>query len=555
MVFRLNPVGGSLQPGEFINISATFQAAVVGAYRQGYSVMSGDDTILKFSVMAHVGVPNLASSLTLLIWSIQVFRKFWSINAGHSSLIRVDFNPLHEGQFKCVAKIIWSNNPILITIMGIGGGCKLDIEFDTKSDKMFGGLDFGICPVGLAVSKNVKITNIGTVKGCLELSHRNSCVTLSTTRDDTGGVYFHQALVSILPFDVKIEPIELASVVSYSLSGDNWIEGRPLRPKQTAAVLVKAISDHQSIVDDIDVGRVMIGESATVIRSISNFGNSKTRYRIQIERNDGDTKPTSWSIKSASDGYLEAGENNTIEVVFESLDGFGDDWQQENMIIELCSGDNLESWLFFSKIKLIGASGHASLEFEPSEIDFGPTGIGSEKTMQMTFRNDGNAVLNYEVQTPWESSDEVTLSLGFSLKGAIKAKEVLSTLVTFSPVFSTNYSTLSMENDCNYDIDVSVIIYEENPSEVDYVPKRSSIVNILPKTIRIKGNDYEGSRSKALFTVRASANIQYTESGLQFVISPLDGLLNPVSSKDITLDFLGASDLQDGSGGSTKRTA
>ncbi|KAJ1336456.1 hypothetical protein BSLG_007240 [Batrachochytrium salamandrivorans] len=810
MVFRLNPVGGSLQPGEFINISATFQAAVVGAYRQGYSVMSGDDTILKFSVMAHVGVPNLAVISDIVDFGLVEkgqsvskvinlsnnggYPDFWrieqsedsnivgdfdssdspfkfsessgDINAGHSSLIRVDFNPLHEGQFKCVAKIIWSNNPILITIMGIGGGCKLDIEFDTKSDKMFGGLDFGICPVGLAVSKNVKITNIGTVKGCLELSHRNSCVTLSTTRDDTGGVYISPGssinlTVTLTPeiseiikdpivillgtsgshyiplksrcgihdwridntldflnapilesqyrtlsivntgtldlsFDVKIEPIELASVVSYSLSGDNWIEGRPLRPKQTAAVLVKAISDHQSIVDgklvvtstirgklvdlqfplkfrifvdeiclddsgDIDVGRVMIGESATVIRSISNFGNSKTRYRIQIERNDGDTKPTSWSIKSASDGYLEAGENNTIEVVFESLDGFGDDWQQENMIIELCSGDNLESWLFFSKIKLIGASGHASLEFEPSEIDFGPTGIGSEKTMQMTFRNDGNAVLNYEVQTPWESSDEVTLSLGFSLKGAIKAKEVLSTLVTFSPVFSTNYSTviyiktsigdrsfnvhgegvsyqlyrdslpdiidfgdinvaetrdiqLSMENDCNYDIDVSVIIYEENPSEVDYVPKRSEYVNILPKTIRIKGNDYEGSRSKALFTVRASANIQYTESGLvsnevlqyipinrrityylcvdvvggrteiipiegmfsvkpvlllsqflnsvgfnsadivsnidfgptQFVISPLDGLLNPVSSKDITLDFLGASDLQDG---------
>eukprot|EP00842_Homolaphlyctis_polyrhiza_P002560 jgi/Hompol1/3304/HPOL_006458-RA len=60
--FQISPMNGFLAPGESINISASFNALAAGSYRQGISLVSGDEVILTFFITARVGNPNLILS-------------------------------------------------------------------------------------------------------------------------------------------------------------------------------------------------------------------------------------------------------------------------------------------------------------------------------------------------------------------------------------------------------------------------------------------------------------------------------------------------------------
>ncbi|KAK5666267.1 hypothetical protein QVD99_007029 [Batrachochytrium dendrobatidis] len=708
-LFQVNPTSGTLLPGESVNISATFQASILGSYCQVFCVMSGDNEIMSFTVAARVGVPSIVAApqkidfglvekgksvlQTIGISNIGSYQDFWrleqqelvnvndfsdapntpfkfsqmsgKIEAGETTTVQVDFFPREEGEFQSLSKIIWTGEPLFVALSGIGGGCRLAVSFEEQSDKTFGGFDFGICPVGQLFTKQAKITNTGTVTGVLEFSHRSKFVTLTVRRDDTGQVHLapnesifltvnfvaglsetirdpiiislgpsgnHQiqfkarcgihdwridgqldfmnvpiletqlrtlTIVNIgtldLAFDLKLEPEKSKDAVSYILSGENWALGRPIRPNQSVQVEVKVVSDtYQAIASkivitgkikgeqvvlefpfkflvfvnevalndtsDVAVGRVMVGESVTASRNIFNFGNSRIRFRARVEGPNGETDGLAWKMKSVAEGYLETNETIAIETMFESTDGQRNDWQHAKLIIERCSNDGSENWSLLSEMKLVGATGHANLELIPPEIDFGSTGVGMDKILVVVFKNDGNAILNYEVQTPWESDQEITFSPDFNLKGSIGPGETIPVSVTFSPKYVTNYSStiniktpsneysfnihgegalyqiyseglpevvdfgeiniaetrdiqLSIENGCAHDIDVSLTVSEENPLTVDSASKRAEYVTIHPSSFRIKGNEFDMDRSKVNIVARASINAPYTEDG------------------------------------------
>ncbi|KAL2918328.1 hypothetical protein HK105_202255 [Polyrhizophydium stewartii] len=707
--FTVDPTQGTLNPGESVNVSATFQAMAAGTYRQGYSVMSADEPILGFTILARVGNPNLmvsprsidfgliekgkSASRVFVISNTGGYQDFWRVElqtgkgvslqaddlpsspfklsvmtgetkAGESTPIGIDFMPVDEGDFRGGIKVIWTKEPLYVALTGVGGGSKLEFVYDDAADKAYGGLDFGTVPVGSSVRKRVLLRNIGTVAGTLDITHQSKCVTIEIARNDAGEVILQpgasadlavtlvpekselikdpiviamgssgvqtiplkarsgvhdwridgkldflnmpildsqsRTLMVVnsgtleLPFEFQLFPDKLKSIVTITAKGDGWAPGRPIRPNQLVVLEATIGSDTQHVVDgkvvvrtkmrgevvaaefpfkfriyvdevavddtsDVAVGRVMVGESVTAVRNVTNFGNTRIKYRARVEGVDG-KEGVSWRIKSNMEGFLDANETVAIEAVFESLEGKGDDWQEAKLIIERSADDGTDKWSLLSHLKLVGAAGHPELEIEPADIDFGPTGIDTERSMTVVFRNDGNALLNYEVQTPWDAFDEIMLYPEFSLRGIISAGEVRPVQVRFAPKSKINYSStilvktpigermftvhgegasyqiyreslpdvlqfgeiniadskelnLNIENGCTHDIDVSIAVYESEPFDRDNMPPVAKYVSIRPEGFRIHANESDTERTAVSVVARAAATAQLVDDG------------------------------------------
>ncbi|KAI8925707.1 hypothetical protein BC831DRAFT_550468 [Entophlyctis helioformis] len=685
----------------------------------GYSVMSGDEAILSFTVLARVGNPNLIISpraidfglvekgktLTkvFVISNTGGYHDFWRLEqrrqlddgsltgddedamnspfkmtqttgetrAAESTPIQISFSPSEEGQFKAAVRVIWTKDPLLVTLTGTGGGCRLEFTYDDPSDRSFGGLDFGICSAGTVFTKRVKIRNIGTVTGLLELSHPSRTVLIDVPRDDAGEIHLGpgatvelkvtltpekteiikdpitvvmgasgtqaiplkarcgahewkiegelnflnmpilesqtQTLSIInsgtldLPLEVKLEPESAKAVVTVTPKADNWIIGRPMRPNQTVLVEATAASDTQQMVQgkvvvrtkmrgevvtrefpfnfriyvdevavddvsDVAVGRVMVGETVTAVRSVTNYGNTRIRYRARVEGITEHDEDMAWRILGNKEGVLDANETISIEAIFESMEGKGDGWQEAKLIIERRAEDGSDKWSLLSHLKLVGAAGHPDLTLEPSELDFGPTGVGTEKRLTVHFKNDGNALLNYELQEPWEAFDEIKFAPDFSPKGIINAGESRSVQIIFSPRSKEYYSSviyiktpigdrilsvhgegaaymiyrqaipeviefgevsltevkeieasampsLNLQNGCTHDIDVEMTVYEEEPFDPEHLPKVAEHITVHPRSLRLKHNISESERTKMLITARACVPAPLDDEG------------------------------------------
>ncbi|KAJ3262197.1 hypothetical protein HDU77_000417 [Chytriomyces hyalinus] len=226
---------------------------------------------------------------------------------------------------------------------------------------------------------------------------------------------------------------------------------------------------------DTSVGRVLVGEVATVERTLTNFGSDRAHYRIRLEPvpeslrpqlsvieddvpelKGGKKKPAktkrkgsnaflkkivAWKIQGEADGYLECNDSCGVSVVYEALEEHGDDWQEAMMIIDKCEDESGGVWNELTAIKISGAAGTPKLELSQEEIDFGVTGKDIGNTKYITLRNEGNALLSYEFELGWDYSGNIFFENEALISGKIVAGESVDVGITFKPNLVQSYET------------------------------------------------------------------------------------------------------------------
>ncbi|KAJ3137190.1 hypothetical protein HK100_000909 [Physocladia obscura] len=317
---------------------------------------------------------------------------------------------------------------------------------------------------------------------------------------------------------------------------------------------------------DVSVGRVLVGETASVSRTLTNFGSDRVKYRIRIEtipetgsvdflnesempelkggkkkpaqkikRKTSIIKETSWKLKDIAEGYLEPNDCLDLQLTFESLNEHGDEWQNARMIIEKCDNEPSNIWSELSSMKLTGAAGTPKLALSIENIDFGVTGKGILKAAVVTFGNEGNALLSFEIESGWDYDSEIFLENSKMASGKIFPGESFDVIVKFKPmdvqeyisslVIKTQTETknlvitgtgalykfwkdslpsvvsfgevmlgekasqkITVFNDCVYDIEVQPKIFETDPFLNPNQNELNRYLFLEPKLLEISGN-------------------------------------------------------------------
>ncbi|KAJ3353647.1 hypothetical protein HDU83_006556 [Entophlyctis luteolus] len=223
---------------------------------------------------------------------------------------------------------------------------------------------------------------------------------------------------------------------------------------------------------DVSVGRVLVGETASIERTLTNFGSEQVKFRLRIE--SVDTTPSSldlsaesdqielkggkkrppqkikrkvaslkkipWKIREMAEGILEANKAIDLHVDFESLDDNGDDWQEARLVIERHNSES-DVWTELSSVKLVGAAGTPKLSISDEEVDFGVTGIGVSGVKMLSLTNEGNALLMYEFETGWDYNGNLWFEDENLLKGSIPPGDSKTISLVFKPDQAQEYLT------------------------------------------------------------------------------------------------------------------
>ncbi|KAJ3018743.1 hypothetical protein HKX48_002657 [Thoreauomyces humboldtii] len=308
-----------------------------------------------------------------------------------------------------------------------------------------------------------------------------------------------------IPLGVRLDPGNLGPTVTLRLGPTPWKSGDQLKPNQTITVDITVAPRTPEVIEgalvfttdlgkgavdnthtfrirayeeqlgvdaesDISVGRIMIGETASVTRSLTNYGSSKIKYRIRLEAipdavdDAGDTgddkrprksakkksgsprtpgtaeKPknwtqaggTSWKLNGEIEGVLAANEAVPFDAVFECLDD-DEDWQEAKVVVEKCVDVAANRWVQVTTFKLVGASGNPKLRITPNVHDFHDTGVGDEKRAPLAFFNEGSATVNYEILSDWDWDSVFYFAPDTPLTGKIDPEQTASLFLCFKP--------------------------------------------------------------------------------------------------------------------------
>ncbi|KAI9106297.1 hypothetical protein DFS34DRAFT_58191 [Phlyctochytrium arcticum] len=339
---------------------------------------------------------------------------------------------------------------------------------------------------------------------------------------------------------------------------------------------------------DISVGRIMFGDTAAVSRALTNFGASKIKYRVRVEpipdideseaertdtpkkakRSKKKTKAaaaaaagdpaktwaqlaTSWKIKGPTEGILMANETLQFDAVFQSLDE-DDDWQEARLVIEKCSDEQSNRWTEVSSLKLSGAGGKPKLVIVPEEFDFKDCGVGVQRKSTVILRNEGSAIVNYQILPDWDWDHIINFGPNADLEGKVEPDQELPLTVYFNPDQHTEYSTeikiktqlevkllkirgqgaeyrihaaslpetvdigsigigdveskrLQIFNDCPYDIQVKAKCLRSEPTSETPEPAPATDITINPETIDLTKNRKPEERNSEFFVIEVNA--------------------------------------------------
>ncbi|KAI9202395.1 uncharacterized protein BJ171DRAFT_584296 [Polychytrium aggregatum] len=244
--------------------------------------------------------------------------------------------------------------------------------------------------------------------------------------------------------------------------------------------------------DDASVGRIMVGQTASVKRTLTNFGNSEVRYRVRIEvytpehalKGSLDSVTEGGGVPkrlAKKEGILEPDKTIDIEAIFESLDEDGDDWHEARLVVEKCEGS---VWEELSSLKLVGAGGKPKLVLDTQAVDFGHVGIGAEKTAVVLLQNEGTAILDYEFVPFWDfdPDQDIDYSSTIEIQTQVDKQTVAMTgrgavyriyeaglpnYIDMGTIYlgETSESFIKVMNDCEFEINVAAAVFLSDPNE------------------------------------------------------------------------------------------
>ncbi|KAI9362448.1 hypothetical protein DFJ73DRAFT_756739 [Zopfochytrium polystomum] len=306
-VFNIFPTQGTVQPGESITFSSSFESWIPGTYHQSFDVESAGEKVLSFSVVARVGIPqvevepsvvdfglvrkNKVEFRNIIMVNVGSFGDHWRIESMQASKseddtgfdasdvfalsetsgelqpndsipIQIAFSPKSEGAFSRKYRAVWSGEPRMIEVKGIGGGARIKSVFLDPADMKFGGLDWSKCIVGCTYEREFQLENTGNVDGIVTVAHPRSSFqfegpfdTQSRIRIAAGEAINLKMIYSpLIPESVK-EPIVVeiedspnqliqlkasAGIRSWAIEGDIVLKNMPVTDIQISSVTVES---------------------------------------------------------------------------------------------------------------------------------------------------------------------------------------------------------------------------------------------------------------------------------------------------------------------------
>ncbi|KAJ3066567.1 hypothetical protein HDU98_010132, partial [Podochytrium sp. JEL0797] len=316
---------------------------------------------------------------------------------------------------------------------------------------------------------------------------------------------------------------------------------------------------------DVSVGRVMVGESATVDRTITNFGSEKVKYRIRIQPLE---KVSDSQMSLTDEVELKGGKKKVPKVKRKEAGGNKkkSPWKDDSGI----------TWTELSSMKLTGAAGTPKLVLSEEYVDFSVTGKGITKLHYVTLANEGNALLTYEFEKGWDFFGNICFEKEELMSGKISAGESVQVGITFTPDSVQEYVTaihiktrldtktihikgigaiykffkdsipplvsfgsiflgesseknFVVHNDCIYDITVEPKMFDEDPLLNADATLCTKFAFVSPESLSILGNSNDKPKDIA---ARMSGEIS-----AKFEVFPQSTAVAPQSAKEFRIDL------------------
>jgi hypothetical protein len=206
--------------------------------------------------------------------------------------------------------------------------------------------------------------------------------------------------------------------------------------------------------EDVSVGRILVGEEALVQRTLRNYGSKDLFYKAIViaGRKDGNDEsfiaPTenAWRIKGKEGGTLYKDSVVEIEAVFESKQSLGQDWVEAYLMVQE-SADNVK-FTELCRVQLTGGCGLPKISVQPSLLEFGDSSVTGRlpvepKKMGFRISSVGNARANYEILENWNFPEVFALgSDPAMLSGRLNPEEYVDFEFMFTPGKVENYETV-----------------------------------------------------------------------------------------------------------------
>jgi hypothetical protein len=227
-------------------------------------------------------------------------------------------------------------------------------------------------------------------------------------------------------------------------------------PKTIKLPLKFRVFDKQVALDDMDdifVGRILVGEEALVQRVLTNYGSKDLFYKLSIVQGHKDgtdasyTAPTekAWKLRGKESGTLFKDSTVDVEVAFESNQSIGQDWVDAYLLVQE-STDNVK-FTELCRVQLKGGCGVPKISVQPSLLEFGDSSVTGRvpKPKKMRFRisSIGNARASYEILNTWNIPEIFALSSDAAMMtGQLLPDEYADFEFSFTPAKVDHYETM-----------------------------------------------------------------------------------------------------------------
>ncbi|KAI9336135.1 hypothetical protein BDR26DRAFT_920198 [Obelidium mucronatum] len=319
-LFLVNPMEGVLEPGAAINFVVTFLTRTPGFYQQGYDLESGGEKVISFSITAMSGIPmivvepsliefglvcrNKFDIRSLVITNTGSFKDIWRLDSiksrgGNGDIeeelfspnitegnldprksVTVDFkfSPKEEGNFSKRYRVLWTGEPRLVEVKGIGGGARLKCSFVEADDVKYKCLDWGTTIVGLSYTKELIVQNVGNIEGFFHLTHANILFRFEYPADTNGNCRLDSG--ASITVKIHFSPIyseKISDPLQVHLM-DSPVQSIPLR--LIAGTKIWAIEG------DANFKNMSIKDTQTVKLAVLNAGTLSIPFNYRLELTD-----------------------------------------------------------------------------------------------------------------------------------------------------------------------------------------------------------------------------------------------------------------------------
>lgn len=373
------------------------------------------------------------------------------VRIGPSKFItaEISYKPEAKETLACDLEIfIPFNSSLIIPIKASAGRCDWSVDPD------FGFINMHVEAIQ---TQSISISNIGDlpfpVKVSLTPGNLSEIMTIDVNKKECGiksEFTMGEGQVSIMTITVTPNRDKMVEGM-ITLETDHGAGPKKIAIPLSFRIFAKQVAVNN--MEDVSVGRILVGEEALVQRTLTNYGSEDIFYKNAIipGRKDGNgpsfiaPEENAWIIRGEESGILYKDSTLEIEVAFESKSSIGQEWVEAYLLVQE-SADNV-TFSELCRIQLQGGCGVPKISIQQTILEFGDSSVSGRQPIdpkKLGFRisSVGNARASYEIQDTWNLPEVFAFASDPSkLTGVLNPDDHADVEFTFTPSMVVNYET------------------------------------------------------------------------------------------------------------------